>query len=119
MQKYAPYLSGVHCMTHCTNLVVAMLSSLRLVSKVESLLARMYNYFARSPKRHLEFCKLVEILESIGNKLLKNIKTWWLSMLSPCKNFFTKYKLLVVKMVGDNDHIENAKRSYCMMWRCC
>jgi hypothetical protein len=64
MQKHAPYLSGV-----------AMLSYLKLVSKVESLLARMYNYFAQNPKRHLEFCKLVKILEPKWNKLLKNIKT--------------------------------------------
>jgi hypothetical protein len=49
MQKQTPYLSGVHCMAHRTNLAIAMLSSLKLVSKVESLLAKMYNYFAHSP----------------------------------------------------------------------
>ncbi len=99
-------------MAHYTNLAIAMLSSLKLVSKVESLLAEMYNYFAHSPKQHLEFCKLVEILESKGNKLLKNIKTWQISMLSSCKIFFAKYKILVVKMAEDSDHIENAKSSY-------
>jgi hypothetical protein len=36
-------------------------------------------------------------------------KTGWISMLSPCKRIFTKYKLLVVKMAKDNGHIENAK----------
>jgi hypothetical protein len=75
MQKHTPYLSSVHCMAHCTNLAVAMLSSLKLVSKVESLLAGMYNYFAHDLKRYLEFCKLAKNLESKGNKLLKNIKT--------------------------------------------
>jgi len=112
MQKHAPYFSGVHCMAHCTNLVVATLSSLKLVSKVESLLVGMYNYFIHNPKQHLDFYKLAKILESKGNKLLKNIKTRWISMLSPCKNFFVEYKLLVVKMVEDNDHIENAKSNY-------
>jgi hypothetical protein len=35
MQKHAPYLSGVHYMAHCTNITVATLHSLKLVSKVE------------------------------------------------------------------------------------
>jgi hypothetical protein len=60
----------------------------------------------------LEFCKLAKILESKGNKLLKNIKTQWISMLSLYKRIFAKYKFLVVKMVEDNDHIEDAKSSY-------
>jgi hypothetical protein len=72
----------------------------------------MYNYFAHNPKWHLEFCKLVEILESKENKLLKNIKTRWISMLSLCKIIFAEYKFLVVKMVEDSDHIENAKNNY-------
>jgi hypothetical protein len=29
LQKHAPYLNGVHCMAHRTNLVIATLSSLR------------------------------------------------------------------------------------------
>jgi hypothetical protein len=33
-------------------------------------------------------------------------------MLSPRKNFFAKYKLLVVKMAEDSDDIENAKNNY-------
>jgi len=98
-------------MAHRTNLAITTLSSLKLVSKVENLLAWMYNYFAHCPNRHLEFCKLVKILESKGNKLLKNIKTQWISMLLACKRIFAKYKLLMVKMVEDDDHIENAKNN--------
>ncbi len=33
-------------------------------------------------------------------------------MLSPCERIFTKYKLIVVKMVKDSGHIENAKNDY-------
>ncbi len=99
-------------MAHCTNLAIIAFSFLRFISKVESLLAGMYNYFTHNPKQHLEFCKLVEILESKGNKLFKNIKTWWISKLSPCKIFFAEYNFLVVKMVEDSDHIENAKSNY-------
>ncbi len=44
MQKHAPFVSGVHCMAHRTNLVVQTLNALDLVSKIEDLLASMYNY---------------------------------------------------------------------------
>jgi len=47
MQKHTPYLSGVHYMAHYTNIIVATLSSLRLVSKVENLITRMYNSFTQ------------------------------------------------------------------------
>jgi hypothetical protein len=50
MQKHTPYFNSVHCMAHRTNLVVAILSSLKLISKVESLLTGMYNYFAHNLK---------------------------------------------------------------------
>ncbi len=50
MQKHAPYFSGVHYMAHCINIIVATLSSLKLVSKVENLIARMYNSFTHNSK---------------------------------------------------------------------
>jgi hypothetical protein len=86
-------------MAHRTNLVVATLSSLRLVSKVESLLVGMYNYFAHNLKTTFGVLQIYQNFGSKGNKLLKKKKTWWISMLSPCKRIFAKYKLLVVKMV--------------------
>jgi hypothetical protein len=57
MQKHAPFVDGMHCMA-LTNLVVQTLSDLILVSKIESLLASMYNYFVHSLKHHLEITKL-------------------------------------------------------------
>ncbi len=97
-------------MAHHTNLVVAMLSFLRLVSKVENL------QFQISKVLHQEFCKQMEILESKGKKFLKNIKTQWISMLSSCRRVFAKYKLLVMKMAEDNGHFENAKTNYELLW---
>jgi hypothetical protein len=89
MMKYAPFLSGVHCMAHHTNLVVQALSSLSLVSKIERLFTYMHNYFTHNPKRHLETSKLVELLECKGNKILENIKTHWILLLSPLKRVST------------------------------
>jgi hypothetical protein len=70
-----PFVSSVHYMAHCTNLVVQSLNKLNLVSKIKFMLTSIYNYFVHSPKRHLEANKLVEFLESKGSKTLKNIKT--------------------------------------------
>ncbi len=75
MQKHAPFMNGVHCMAHRTNLFIQTLNSLSLVSKIESLLASMYNYFVHSLICHLETTKLAEIFKCKGNKILKNIKT--------------------------------------------
>ena len=71
----APYMFGVHCMAHRTNLAVQTLSNLPLVAKVDILCERLYNYFTVSPKRHLEFTKLVDVVETGGLKLLRNVKT--------------------------------------------
>jgi ubiquinone/menaquinone biosynthesis C-methylase UbiE len=66
---------GVHCMVHSTNFAVQTLSHLAMVKRTKSLLSTFYNYFYKSPKRHLEFTKLAKIMETRGFKILKNIKT--------------------------------------------
>ncbi len=47
----------------------------------------------------MEVSKLVEILETKGNKLLKNVKIRWISMLALAKRVMVDITLLVVKMV--------------------
>jgi hypothetical protein len=57
-----------------------------------------------------------------GNKLLKNIKTQWILMLSPSKRVLNEYKTVVVKMVQDVLTINTAKVNYellYIMWRLC
>ncbi len=51
------------------------MSHLQMVNKFEGLLQNLYNYFFKSPKRHLKFTKLVELMEPKGAKILKNVKT--------------------------------------------
>jgi hypothetical protein len=46
-----------------------------MVKRTKSLFSTFYNYFYKSPKRHLEFIKLAKIMETRGVKILKNIKT--------------------------------------------
>jgi hypothetical protein len=83
--QQAPFLIGIHYMPHKTNLTVQSLFSMLMVSKLEDLHQSLYGYFPSSPKCHLEFKKLVEIMEIEGLKVFQNVKTRWNSMLIPLK----------------------------------
>ena len=98
----APYMFGVHCMAHITNLIIEPLSNLPLVSKIESLCKSMHSYFLHLPKWHLEFTKLTEIVETKGLKIMNNVKTRWISLLEPLKYVLDKYKTLIVKMYEES-----------------
>ncbi len=69
--------------------------------QIESLLQCLYSYFAHSPKRHLEFIKITELMATKGNKILWNVKTRWILMLSLAKKIMVEYKTLLVKMILD------------------
>jgi hypothetical protein len=58
-------------MVHITNLAIQTLSHLQMVSKIEGLFQTFNNYFSKSPKRHLEFLKLVEVMETKGPSFLR------------------------------------------------
>jgi hypothetical protein len=51
------------------------LFKLNMVCRLENLFQTLYAYFNESPKKHLEFNKLVEIMETQGNKLLKKCQS--------------------------------------------
>ncbi len=72
-----------------------------MVNKLEGLLQTLYNYFSESPKRHLEFTKLVQVMETKGAKILKNVKACWISMLFFARCVTAKYKILLMKMTFD------------------
>ena len=87
---------------HRTNLAVKTLSALPMVERIEDMLMSLHAFFAKSPKRHLEFVKLAELMHSKGLKILKNIKTRWISMLSPSVRVMSEYRPLLVKMYLDS-----------------
>ncbi len=105
-------MNDVCCIAHCINLAIQTLDGLRLVGQIENPLALMYNYFAHNLKHHLEIYVFVELFKCNINKILKNIKTQWMSMLSPCKRMLNEYQMLVVKMVEDNVNIVIVKANY-------
>jgi hypothetical protein len=84
------------------NLAVEALEKLPILQKIESLLADLYSYFCKSPKKHIKFYKLVEVMETKGLKILRNIKTRWISMLSPAIRAMNEYRTLLVKMLEDS-----------------
>jgi hypothetical protein len=72
-----------------------------LMKCIANLLETLHAYFAYSPKRHLKLTKLVDIMETKGNKVLHNIKTQWISMLNLAKRMMVEYRTLLVKMAMD------------------
>ena len=53
----APCAIPIHCMDHRMNLAFGIVSDFSCISKVESLIKDIYQYFCRSPKQVWEFCE--------------------------------------------------------------
>lgn len=60
-------------MAYWCNLTMQTLSYVTLIAKIKGLITSMYTYFNQSPKKHLQNTKLVEVIESRGLKILRNI----------------------------------------------
>jgi hypothetical protein len=81
--NYAPFSIGVDCMAHRCNLAFKIFSSLGIINNIKDLLQSSHAYFAHSPKWHLEFIKLIDMMETKGLKMFNNVKTQWISLLDP------------------------------------
>ena len=73
-----------------------------MVSRIETLLIALHVHFNKSPKHHMEFQELVELLDSKRKKILQNVRTRWINMLSLLKLVLSVYRTLLVKMYGIN-----------------
>jgi hypothetical protein len=109
-EKHSPFVIGVHDFAHRTNLAVEALSNLPMVQRLESLCKSLHSYFSASPKRHLEFTKLVEVVETKGLKILNKVHTRWISLLEPLKRISGEYKTLIVKFTEDVHHESSKKK---------
>jgi predicted glycosyltransferase involved in capsule biosynthesis len=65
------------------------------------MLQSIYTYYFLSLKRHLNRSKIGEFLEQKALKILCNVKTRWISMLSFAKQILTKYKTVVIQMFNE------------------
>jgi len=70
---HSPSFIGMCCMAQKTNLVIHHMS---IVSKLEDLLKKLYEYFLRSFKCGFEFSNLVVIMKTKGLKIIRNMKTY-------------------------------------------
>jgi 16S rRNA C1402 (ribose-2'-O) methylase RsmI len=70
-----------------------------MISAIEKLLKKLHSYFKKSRKRHLEVEKLSELLHSKRRKILNNVKTRWINMLSPLKRVLVEYHVFVCRHV--------------------
>ncbi len=90
----APYAIPIHCTAHRMNLAFEIVSNFGCVSKVESLIKEIYQYFCRSPKRVWEFQHFVAGLTD-GRKLLKDNDTRWISLDGPTHRVMSEYLSLL------------------------
>jgi len=80
-----------------------------MVIKLEGLFYTLYKYFSNNFKSHLEFTKLAKLMETKSAKILKNVKTHWISMLSPTWRVMVEYRTLLMKMTFDAPTNEKEK----------
>jgi len=97
-RKSYSFFIGIHYFAHKTNLAMVDVSKLHLVCWLEGILQALYVFLVHNLKKNLEFHKLAKLIGTIGNKLFKNVKTYWIFMFSPTKHVFVKYRPLIVKM---------------------
>jgi hypothetical protein len=114
-EGYAPYVIPVHDFSHRTNLAVEALSGLPIVKKLESFCKSLHAYFSGSPKRHLEFMKLAEVVETEGLKMLNKVQTRWISLLEPLKRICGEYKTLIIKFAEDATQESGAKKNLSLL----
>jgi hypothetical protein len=108
--EQAPYFIGIHYMANKTNLAILNFLTMPMVSELEGILLKiLYGYFSSSPKDHLEFPIFAEIVEIIGLKVFRKVKTRWINMFQPLKCVGKDYKILIVKIVDDYSLMELAK----------
>jgi hypothetical protein len=91
-------MQEMHCVTHRSNIAVQCLSDLEVVTRIETLLAALYKYFSKFSKHHLKLKNLVELFEFKDRKILQNVKTRWISMLSLLKRVLSECRTLLMKM---------------------
>ena len=63
----------MHYVAHRSNHAVQCVSDLEMEARIETILVALHKYFSKSPKCHLDFQKLVELLGFKGEFFFQNI----------------------------------------------
>jgi hypothetical protein len=84
-------------MAHKTNLAMQTLFGLNAVNYLEVMLHGFHIFFPTSSKYQLELIMFISSMKTRGNKVLKNVKTSRISILSLTHHVLGKYKPLLLK----------------------
>ena len=109
--EFAPFANGQHCCAHKLQLAAQVLSETELMSTAEDVLQTSHAYFAHSPKRVTEFRTLALLMETKGLKLLKNVKTRWISCHAPMRRLISEWKPVMAKMFEDGNRRTGGKKA--------
>jgi len=63
--------------------------------QVEGILHNSYSFFVHIPKKLTKFQKLVDLFNTKGNKLFKNVKTRWINHFSKKKKCIEYHQLII------------------------
>jgi hypothetical protein len=76
--------------------------------RIKELLQNLCSFFSHSPKQNQELVDLVNVVETMGQRILRNVKIGWISYLEPVKRVMS-YKALILKMHLDSTSLASAK----------
>lgn len=108
---YVPYMILMHCVAHYTNLAASLINALPIMKSLENLVQKAYGFFTDSPRCHLELSRLSTLLETKGQKLVKNVKTQWMGILSCIERKLAEYKPLILQMSEDAPSVAAARQT--------
>ena len=71
--------------------------------EAKELLKICYAYFSHFLNKLVEFYELAFLMETKGNKMLKNVKMRWISIIKPVYCLLKKYQTLMAKLWVDKN----------------
>jgi hypothetical protein len=86
-------------MVHRCTFAFKTLLTLGIVRNIKDLLHSCHAYFAHNPKRHFEFTKLIDVMETKGRKMLKYVKTRGISLLDHLRRILVEYMPFLAKIL--------------------
>ena len=81
------------------------------MSTAEDVLQTSHAYFVHSPKKASEFRTLAQLMEIEGLKLLKNMKTCWISYYASIRRLILEWKPVMAKMFEDGNRKKGGKKA--------
>ena len=82
------------------------------MSTIEDVLQTSHVYIVHSSKRVIEFLTLTQLMKIKGLKLLKNVKTRWISCHASIQRLISEWWPVMVKMYEDGNWKKGSKKAW-------